>query len=89
MARVSSEVWTTSNHRPAAAMVRAGRGGLGLALGRQGHVVPAGEQVLLVPGALAVAEQDERRAMRRITVVGAAVGAGRGASRRSESALRS
>src|SRR5205085_1657244 len=35
--------------------------GLLLAEGREVHVVPAGEEVQLVPGALAVAEEDERR----------------------------
>jgi hypothetical protein len=37
----------------------AGLGGFGQALVGQGHIVPAGEEVLLIPRALAVAEDDE------------------------------
>jgi len=36
-----------------------GGSGLGLAPLREGHVVPAREQVLAVPGALAVTDDDQ------------------------------
>ncbi len=59
MARVSTEVWAPSTPRPASAMSAPGRPGLLFSLGREIHVPPAGEAVLEVPLALAVAEQDE------------------------------
>ena len=37
----------------------AGFCGLGLALGREGHVVPASKEVQFVPRTLAVAEEDK------------------------------
>ncbi len=60
MARLSSEVWTTSGSRPASAQQLAAAARLGHPLLGQVDVDPAGEQVLGVPLALAVAEQDQR-----------------------------
>ena len=61
MARTCSDVWTTSGATPAAAMRRPRGDGLGSSLLGEVGVVPAGEEVLEVPRALAVAEQDESR----------------------------
>ena len=58
MARVSSEVWRTRRSRSGlGGQELPGLPGLGLALLGQVDVVPAGEQVLGVPGGLAVAEE--------------------------------
>ena len=59
MARLSTEVKARSKAKPAALSRRAGLARLLEALFRQVHVGPAGEAVLLVPDAFAVAQQDE------------------------------
>ena len=46
----------------------AGFCGLGLALGREGHVVPAGKEVQFVPRTLAVAE--ENKISKHVDIVG-------------------
>ena len=58
-ARASTEVCATSNRRPASSHRLARRGTLCQAFLVERHVVPAGEQVELVPRAFAVAEDDE------------------------------
>ena len=58
-ARVSTEVWATSKRSAGVGHRLAGGGALGQALLVERHVVPAGEQVELVPRAFAVAEDDE------------------------------
>lgn len=59
MARVCMEVWTTVGATPAAAM--AGPAALASAWPLIGEVsvVPAGEEIFEVPGALTMAQQDE------------------------------
>ena len=59
MARRSTEVCTTSGSRPASVSSSPPRDRLGAALVGEVDVDPAGEQVLGVPVALAVAEQDQ------------------------------
>ena len=60
IARRSTLVCTTSGSRSVLAQQLAAAPGLGLALGGQVDVDPAGEQVLRVPLALAVPEQHQR-----------------------------
>ena len=61
IARRSSEVCTTSGSRPGSRQQLAAGLGLGAALVGQVDVDPAGEEVLRVPVALAVAEQHQGR----------------------------
>ena len=61
IARICSEVCTTSGSRSFSVEQLAAAHRLGLALLGQVDVHPAGEQVLEVPGALPVAEQDQGR----------------------------
>ncbi len=58
IARLRREVWTTSGMRSASRAL-AGALALGTALLGEGDIDPAGEEVLLVPFAFAVARQDE------------------------------
>ena len=59
MARVSTEVCRTRRSRSASAQEFAGRAGLGFALGGEVDVLPAGEEVEVVPLGASVAQEDE------------------------------